>query len=304
VDNGGPPTTWNFEWNGLDAYGRRLQGEQPITVRTCMVYPYVIYLDEGLQARAFAELSATGAIISSRSNGPGFDIELCREWKGKLGGWDEFLRGLGGWTLSAQHVFDTKNKTIYRGDGERSSATDVSRMVDNVVIGNGAYETAANFMTDGAVATQVGLRSAGPGLAIAPDGTVFFNSDQTVWKLTTDGRVHDVIGSYGTQGLRSPLISLPVLALAPDGTLYVFDSGNGTFAHLYKLPPGGTLTAILTIPTPYVVNGMAVGPDGSVYFSDTYNGRIRKLRGDGSVITVAGVDGTTGGHTGDGGPAT
>jgi hypothetical protein len=43
----------------------------------------------------------------------------------------------GAWTLSAQHAYDVKNKTIYRGDGERSSGTDVNRLVTNTVVGGG-----------------------------------------------------------------------------------------------------------------------------------------------------------------------
>jgi sugar lactone lactonase YvrE len=46
---------------------------------------------------------------------------------------------------------------------------------------------------------------------------------------------------------------------------------------------------------------VAVGPDGSVYFADHYNWRVRRVRLDGIVETVAGIGEHD--YTGDGGPA-
>ncbi|MBI4604900.1 MAG: SMP-30/gluconolactonase/LRE family protein [Planctomycetes bacterium] len=46
---------------------------------------------------------------------------------------------------------------------------------------------------------------------------------------------------------------------------------------------------------------VAVGPDGSIYFSDHFNWRVRRIRTDGIVETVAGVGVHS--YTGDGGPA-
>lgn len=47
--------------------------------------------------------------------------------------------------------------------------------------------------------------------------------------------------------------------------------------------------------------GTAIGPDGSLYIADYSNDRIRKVASNGIITTIAG---STGGFTGDGGPAT
>ncbi len=89
------------------------------------------------------------------------------------------------------------------------------------------------------------------------------------------------------------------MAIAPDGSIYVADSGNnriehfkadGTFINMWGslgdvssgAAPGGTFKE------PW---GIAVGPDGSVYVADTWNFRIQKFSADGEFITMWGVAG-------------
>ncbi len=60
------PLTWNFEWDGLDSYGRRLQGEQPIRVSTCLTYPAIQYAEGSDAGAAFAAAQSTGANLSWR----------------------------------------------------------------------------------------------------------------------------------------------------------------------------------------------------------------------------------------------
>ena len=86
------------------------------------------------------------------------------------------------------------------------------------------------------------------------------------------------------------------VAIAPDGTLYVLDSGNARVQHLSRLgnvlqvwgsfadnsqgnAPGGAFN------DPW---GIAVGPDGSVYVADTWNHRIQKFTPEGEFIKMWG----------------
>jgi predicted membrane-bound mannosyltransferase/DNA-binding beta-propeller fold protein YncE len=89
------------------------------------------------------------------------------------------------------------------------------------------------------------------------------------------------------------------LAVAPDGSVYVADTGNnrivhlsadgevlqewGTFADVAKGPASGG-----TFNQPWDV---AVGPDGSVYVADTWNNRIQKFTADGKFVTMWGYFG-------------
>ena len=93
------------------------------------------------------------------------------------------------------------------------------------------------------------------------------------------------------------------IAVAPDGSIFVADTGNhriqhispdgkvisvwGSFASLLKgekAPPG-------TFDEPWDV---AVGPDGDVYVADTWNSRIQKFTPDGKFITMWGSMGNGG----------
>jgi uncharacterized protein (TIGR03663 family) len=89
------------------------------------------------------------------------------------------------------------------------------------------------------------------------------------------------------------------IALAPDGSLYVADTGNNRIVHLSAQgavlttwgsfadiqqgeAPGGTFNE------PW---GVAVAPDGSVYVADTWNHRIQHFTADGRFLDMFGVFG-------------
>jgi sugar lactone lactonase YvrE len=114
-------------------------------------------------------------------------------------------------------------------------------------------------------------------------------------KITTPVTPDNSIGGVGTNAgqFQSPR----GIALAPDGSLYVADSGNnriqhigadgkvlqiwGSFADISKgAAPGGTFNE------PW---GVAVAPDGSVYVADTWNYRIQKFTADGKFVMMWGT---------------
>jgi len=82
--------------------------------------------------------------------------------------------------------------------------------------------------------------------------------------------------------------------VSPDGTITTF-AGNGA--------PGGAgdggpaTQAELQMP-----RGLAFGPDGSFYIAEQGGNRVRRVRPDGTITTVAGTGAP--GFSGDGGPAT
>ncbi len=107
----------------------------------------------------------------------------------------------------------------------------------------------------------------------------------------------------GAQGNAEGQFQTPrSLAVAPDGSLYVVDTGNHRIQHLSPdgevlhvwgsfadnsqteggAPPGAF----------YDPWGIAVGPDGSVYVADTWNYRIQKFTADGQFLTQWSAYGT------------
>jgi len=103
------------------------------------------------------------------------------------------------------------------------------------------------------------------------------------------------------------------VALGPDGALYIADPDNNC---IRKVDPKGIITTVAGDGTCGYSGdggpatharlnnplGVAVGPDGSLYIADESNHRIRRVRRDGIIVTIAG-NGRKG-YSGDGGRAT
>ncbi len=79
-----------FTWDGKDAYGRILQGDQPVDVRIGYVYKL-----EYVKTDRFG-YNGNGAIMADRARQ---DFVLWQVWKGNIGTWDAPGQGLGGWSL-------------------------------------------------------------------------------------------------------------------------------------------------------------------------------------------------------------
>lgn len=103
------------------------------------------------------------------------------------------------------------------------------------------------------------------------------------------------------------------IELAPDGTIYIADSGNHV---IRSISPEGIITTIAGTGSSGSSgdNGPAISaklnqphdivlaPDGRLFIADTNNNRIRVIAIDGTISTFAGN--SAAGSSGDGGPAT
>jgi sugar lactone lactonase YvrE len=183
-------------------------------------------------------------------------------------------------------VSDATSRTIWRIDG-------------------GGGRTLADEPAGGVPdAPGVGNRVLSPaGLALAPDGTLVV-ADVTghrVWAITPTGDHRVVAGS--TYGFRDgpgddALFRYPTdVAIAPDGTCYVADSGNH---RIRTISPEGVVATLAGSIYDY---GDGRGPggrfrqplavdvdhDGTCYVADTGNNAVRRITSDGEVTTVAGA---------------
>lgn len=145
------------------------------------------------------------------------------------------------------------------------------------------------------------------GIALAPDGN-FYVSDtgnHTIRKITAVGEVSTFAGSPGQSGFTNGVgtaarFNAPLgLTVAPDGTLFVADSGN----HLIRaISPAAEVTTLAGSPGDWGTTdgtgaaarfngpvGVACDPAGNLFVSDANNHTIRKITPTGAVSTWAGV---------------
>ncbi len=320
-----PNITHTFRWDGLDAYGRRPQGQQTVRVRRTYTYPNYYFIPADA-ARSFGLTCAkprqgerdgmlpciVPASINERSRQETTEAD---EYTYEVNQWDGRQSTVAGWSLSDHHVYDPTSRRLYMGTGERRTASRMGATIETIG-GSGQ----ADYLAQNGQALGLPLESPGP-IAVAPDGTVYVAGWEDFWlaRITRDGRMEHVAGSatrvrctVAPCGDGGPLsgvrfaYGIEDLKFGPDGSLYIADGKL-----IRKLGTDGKTSLVagnyvLNLNTTYVHRdgmpaatthigyswGVSVGPDGSVYFVESGNRvpvtRVRKVSPDGVIQTVAG----------------
>ncbi len=292
---------YEFTWDGLDAYGRRVYGAQVAEIGIGYRYPAVY--------RAPAEFASSWAQVSGlpiTGNRARQDFTLWKRDTAAISYPDVRGAGFGGWTISDHHQYDPTTHTLRLGNGRISGAT--------------ANRLAALEQIDASPALD------GPtALATAPDGATWIadTRNQLVRRVAGDGTVTTVAGT-GDYGYRPGDDGGPATSarLSSPQALSVVDGGEGaTVAYvadtnanrIRRIAADGTIATVagggsslgddgpasaarLSVP-----QGVVAAPDGALYVADTGQHRIRMIGTDGQITTIAG-DGTPG-FEGDGGAA-
>jgi RHS repeat-associated protein len=312
-----------FTWDGKDVYGRTLQGVQRAVVRIGYTY-----------AGVYANTSrfgynGGGAITGSRARR---EVTLWRTWDGALGAWDARAAGLGGWTLSAHHIYDPIEQALYLGNGRRRSARIGGPIIEKAA-GGIPGGPGCDASGDGGPAVRAGVCP--EGLATGPDGSLYITDlVARVRRVAPNGIITTIAGigvncdpaNFAACGDGGPATSARLalgdnpLAVGPDTSLYIGDQGtrrvrrigldgiiatvigNGSpcFPTTLACGDGGPASMASVTPT-----ALAFGPDGSLYIAEATTGRVRRVAPDGIISTVAG-NGRGCAPTlpcGDGGPA-
>ncbi|BBO17806.1 conserved hypothetical protein [Candidatus Brocadia pituitae] len=299
-----PNLTHLFTWDGNDAYGRTVQGTQPVTVRIGYTYQGVYQ-----QVERFG-YNGNGIPITGDQTRE--EVTLWQEWKVAIGIWNNLSNGLGHWCLDVNHSYNPSDGSVYYGNGTSSKTK--NKYGDTISsisggVGDGGQATAAKLL-------------APEGIVIGNDGSVYFADtwNHRIRRVGTDGIITTVAGNgsrgFSGDGGQATAASLNVtrgIALGSDGTIYIADSGNsrirrvGTDGIITTVAGTGLAgfngdgrqarTARLSLP-----EGVVIGSDGSIYIADTFNHRIRRVGLDGIITTVAGTGDQD--FSGDGGQAT
>jgi len=275
--------------------------------------------------------------------------------------------------LDNSHCRRTSRGRLYLGDGTQRQATNIQPVI-TAVAGNrttvgfedggpalqaglvpqavavgpdgtlyvGAYGAVVRVSRDGTIhlfagggtdytgadgpATQAKIAGDQLGLAVGSDGSVYISQyyDRRVSRVTPDGMLHTVAGVLfgqdqqereGVPATESGLDDPTDVAIGSDGTLYITCSGS---RRVRAVRPDGIITTVAgnglasgpigdggpaVTAALYEPTGLAVGPDDSLYISDDRLERVRRVRPDGTITTVAGNGHAGTAVIGDGGPA-
>ncbi len=257
-----PNLVAKVNWNGKDVYGRPIQGSQSVSVRTRYVYPSRYYAP-GTFDQSFSRFPDGVPLAIGRS---GSDIVLDRTFVSSgrslvrnMGNLDWRELGLGGWSLSVHHLYDPTRHALYTGYGERRSADPLGRfLINRAGTGNPGYSG------DGGPARRAEL-SYPSGVAVAADGSVYVadTDNHVVRRISPSGGITTVAGTGGIceeddgggdeeeppppadhcgdggPALQARLTQPRGVVLAPDGRLYIADTGNRCVRRIER---NGTIT--------------------------------------------------------------
>ena len=234
------------------------------------------------------------------------------------------------WKVSPAH-----QKTLLAGSSGLPGATDAQGTnarfnspgaialdsAGNLVVADTGNHTIRRIAPDGTVTTLAGSSglpgsvdglgalarfNAPNGLAVAGSGAMYIADSQnhTIRFMAVDGTVTTYVGSAGSPGLSNGAGALarfnqPTgLALAPNGSLYVSDSGNSCIrvidptatvstlagkANSHGFTDGSATTALF-----YQPMGIALDASGTLWVADAHNHAIRRVATDGTVTRIAG----------------
>jgi RHS repeat-associated protein len=214
-----------YTWDGLDAYGRPVQGGQRATVSVSYIYDGIYYATPEEFENSFALASGQPTAFTRE----GLEIGLAQISFVVLGAGSPGGEQVAGWSLSVHHSWDATRGVLLRGDGTESR-TDAFGAVITTVAGNGE----SGFSGDGGPATAAQLRSPS-GVAAAADGSLYIAdySDLRIRRVSPDGIITTVAGNgeSGFSGDGGPATAAQLaypsgVAVAADGSLYIADTAN------------------------------------------------------------------------------
>jgi RHS repeat-associated protein len=331
-----PLARFQYAWDGLNAYGRPIQGAQKYRLRIGYVYDGVYASSERADGASFAQPPSVELTGSKTRE----EVSTVREVQGSLGGWDARGNSLGGFSLDVHHTYDPPGRTLYYGDGRQRSAETVPPIVTDVfpgsdlepqeplALGDGSLlfaggdvlyrfadgqispfaggGTPADGLGDGGAA--LGAALANPrNLALAPDGSIYFWSGARIRRVDPAGQISSVLGGGTdiqlTEGALAGAVD-PVtpagLAVSPEGIVYFSEFAIG---RVYFITADGRVGHAPKGPgMTFDPFGLEFGPDGSLYIAGSFN-TVKRMDADGIVSTLAGQGIDFGTSTGDGGLA-
>ena len=120
---------YEYVWDRRDAYGREVQGRQPVNIRIGFQYALREYGSPAEWNAAFGKFTNTPETIIGEPRSEGREVRQLaggpRRVRPRPRLLDSRGTGLGGWELTVHHAYDARMRTLYRGDGQEVAAESV-----------------------------------------------------------------------------------------------------------------------------------------------------------------------------------
>ncbi|MBI2567148.1 MAG: hypothetical protein HYV63_08985 [Candidatus Schekmanbacteria bacterium] len=314
-------TTFTFEWDGRDAYGRPVQGTQVAQINLGYTYDAVYYESSEAWEASFSQPSESGGTITA-DEGAG-EITIWTTMTSTLGVWDARAQGLGGWTLNVHHALESNSGILQYGDGSQRSPEQADALLDTVAGTGAANGEPGDYCCDNGPATEAKLNYP-TGLVFDADGNYYVadSDNNRIRMVDTTGVITTFAGTGQTEpdvdhvnAQLSALYSPSDVAVDALGNVFICDAFHNK---IRKVDTGGTITTVAgtgiaaysgdgsqarfaSLNNPL---GIDVDKEGNLYIADTLNNLVRRVGTDGIITTVVGKRPPVAGDTGDGGPAT
>jgi RHS repeat-associated protein len=289
---------YDFFWNGVDVFGRRVQGAREAGVTLSYVYE-TVYAVPVPTGRAFGEWSFRSTGVRGRT-----EVPYTQSFSVRLGHFGAESAGFGTWSLSAQHFYDGRAGVILdAGSSQRSADPNQS---GQLAVQTAAGNTNFGYGGDGGQATAATLDAA-QYIAVGPEGALYITDSygsggyHRIRRVDPKSGIIDTIAGNGQAGFTADglpaagrAINALQVAVGGDGVVYFTDgvrvrrivdgllatvAGNGTPSS--NNPPNGSVA----IQVPMTARALAVGRDGTVYVG--LDQSIARITADGLIMIMA-----------------
>ncbi|HVY28776.1 MAG TPA: RHS repeat-associated core domain-containing protein [Polyangiaceae bacterium] len=260
--------TASFDWDGKDAFGRLVQGQQRADVSVSYVYDAELRPSDAFGQASNATIGIDGVAL---------ETSLSRAFTLTLGTWDAGGYGLGGFSIDALHALDPATQTIYFGWGDERTAQNVA-----LVATRPARDTAALGTPDG--------------ITVAPDGSLIVTDDEEngadgqgrLLRIAPEGDVTVLAGPGGLGAAAKLALSSPQgVVMKGDGSVIVADYGLNA---VREIAPDGSVQTLIGDASENPVleadvsalDGIALGQRGELYLVN----RNQVLRFEGGTLSA------------------
>jgi RHS repeat-associated protein len=303
------PNQWvQLYWNRKNAYGQLVEGQANAHVNVGYIFNLTGYTYNTNLVLGIGQYLSTNPSTSGGGGGGGGGRQQAFLWQQfdvPIGDYDATALGLGGWTLSPYHAYQPTSGELYLGDGTRRS--DLNAIISAVTTNP----------------TGLDLN----GMAGSADGSYFYSTGQgMVYQVSPAARSFGsptLFAGGGTNAWTDNMAAKNAsfgpsssLAVGPDGSVYVGEylTDGQPACGIRKVDISGNITTVVgytnagtkrpvcgyagdnhpaTSPNAQLNltagSGFRVLADGTIIIADTMNNRVRRVRTDGVIETIAGT---------------